>query len=178
MFRIECHFKAHMTRLGFGGQRCSGKGEVQRFCYRAPACWHYRSSLPLYRTLPADHLGLLHSTRLLTSIFKRTATYIHIHRPLSLASLAVSPQVLPSSSRRLTENFSTLFWTTAKRMSSTQEDGIKQQITLLLFWRVQPSTNAQRVFRSHPMRPQVWKAQISWVQFKTTMNQSGRRPRP
>lgn len=89
--------------LGFGGQLSSRKGEVQRFCYRLPACWHYRSSLPLYLTLPIDHLVLLHSTRLLISIFKRTATYIHIHHPRSLVLLGFGPQLLPSSSRLLTK---------------------------------------------------------------------------
>lgn len=46
---------------------------------------------------------LLHSTRLPTSIFKRTAVYIHIYHPLSLAPLAASPQLLPSSSKLPTE---------------------------------------------------------------------------
>lgn len=50
---------------------------------------------------------LSHSTGLLTSIFKRTATYSHIHRPLDLgalaSSLALGPQLLPSSSSLLTK---------------------------------------------------------------------------
>lgn len=90
--------------LGFGGQLSSRKGEVQRLCYRLPAYCHYRSSFPLYLTLPTDHLALLHSARLLTRIFKRTATYIHIHHPPFLGitgSWAPAPslQLLAETSR-------------------------------------------------------------------------------
>lgn len=66
--------KTHTMMLGFRDQLSSGKGEVQQFCYRTPACWNYWSSLPLNWNLLTDHLVLLHSTRLPTSIFKSTST--------------------------------------------------------------------------------------------------------
>ena len=123
--------EAHTVTLSFGSWLSSRKGEVQRFCYWLPAYWHRRPSLPLYFTLPTDHLVFLCSTRLPTSIFKRTATYPHPLPPF--LGITGSQTSAPSLHVQASHwNFLTLFWTTAKRMSSTQEDGIKQQITFFI----------------------------------------------
>lgn len=52
--------QAHTVTLDFGGQLSRRKGEVQQFCYRLPACWHYGSS-PFYLTLPTDHCSDIES---------------------------------------------------------------------------------------------------------------------
>lgn len=98
--------------LGFGGQLSSRKGEVQWFCYRLPACWHYRSSLPLCLTLPVDHLVLLHSTRLLPAFLKGQQHISTSTTLFSLVSLGFGPQLLPSRSRLLTKT---------SRLSSEQQ---------------------------------------------------------